>query len=214
MPKWLIGVIIFVIALLVGVNVYIFYSYFTFKPKPQVQPVVDNTPKDVSLSGKIKSGWLFPQNQGYCGKSYYLISETGTVEVNPSDDLAKKLANGDFRHYNNLQVSITGTTHKGDNSSCGDFVSAETIKNNDTNSLESFEVTGKIACLPGSENSEDGCIQALQIDNAYIALIKDNVVLNTLTVGDTMRVVGVVDSEFTSPDNFDAGITVTTIEKI
>ncbi len=213
MPKWLIGVLILLGIILVGVNVYLFYSYFTFKENITKTPTFQTI--SLELTGEIKPGWQLALDQEYCAKSYYLVSANEIVEIKPSESLiidGTKLlsSNKDFRRYNNSLVNINGLTQAKSSSSCGDFIAVETLGNLGTNS-QPITITGVVSCLPGSE---EDCIQSLQIGDAFLALIQNEAVLSNLTVGDTMRVVGVVDNTFESPDNFDAGILVTTIEKI
>lgn len=213
MPKWLIAVLVFVGLALVGVNIYLFYSYFTFKAKPSATPVIDevSTPT-ISLSGEIKPGWQLPLNQGFCAKSYYLVTDTTTVEVRPQPNSIPDSTEG-FKRYANTTVNITGKNHAADSLSCGEFISVETLGSTGSNT-NPLTLEGTIACLPGSEVSEEGCIQALQIGDAYLALIQNEAVLINLEQGSRMRVIGIVDNTFSSPENFDAGIVITMIEKI
>jgi len=208
MPKWLIVTLAFLIVILVGVNGYLFYSYFTTKSQNAALPTPAPT---ISLNGEIKPGWQLPLDKGYCAKSYYLVdSSRGAIEIKPVNQVT---ANIDFRGYSNVTVTATGTNQKADGSSCGDFVNITTLTLIKSNLL-SFDVKGVISCLPGEDPTSGTCTKNLQIGNANLALIGNNVGLDSLKIGDNVEVTGITDNSFDSPLPFSGAIQVFTIKKL
>ena len=193
MPKWLIVIIwIFIIAL-IGVNAYFFYSYFTFKPAPTPTP----TPQAVSLTGEVKPGWQLPLGKGYCPNSYYLVGDSGAVEIKYTSQLVTS-SDVSFKSYDNMTVKIDGTNLKADGNSCGDFVSVQNITNVGSTSNNDFRVQGKISCLPISDpNIVGSCVKVLQLGTVYLALTFGyNQDLSNFQIGDTATVTGIVDNNF------------------
>lgn len=199
MPRWFWFIAIPLLLIFFAVDAYFLYGYLT-KPKilPSPTSVIGQT---VNLQGEIKPGWQLPLNQGYCAKSYYLVSETGIIEVWLNENLTYNNIT-DFRRYSNVEVKMSGIQKNQNSVSCGNFVNVETIEVIQIN-LNNFEVNGTIACLP---DDTDGCSKSLQIGDAFLFL--ENTTIDAYEVGDKVRVTGIVDKEFVSPQNYTGAIYV------
>ncbi|HTK03761.1 MAG TPA: hypothetical protein VL401_03290 [Alphaproteobacteria bacterium] len=184
--KWLIAILACLITVLVGVNGYLLYNYYV------------TSKSQITASGEIKPGWQLPQNQGLCANSYYLVSDKEIVEIHSPN----------LRQQSNQVVNIKGTKHAKDSTSCGNYI---TISSIEITSLKTSEVkiTGTIACV----SDEDGCTKSLQVGNAHLALTGPEVDLTNFDVGTTVTVFGITDNSFVSPQNFNGGIQVLSMEQ-